>query len=43
LFPILFNFSNISFLEFFFFFFFVILIIISLIYDWQQNALSWQY
>jgi hypothetical protein len=29
----LFNFSNISFLEFFFFFFFVILIIVSLIYD----------
>ena len=43
LFPILFSFTNISMFEFFLFFFFIFLIIISLIYDWQNNALSWQY
>ena len=40
LFPILFSFTNISMFEFFLFFFFIFLIIISLIYDWQNNALS---
>jgi NADH:ubiquinone oxidoreductase subunit 3 (subunit A) len=41
LFPVLFNFSFISFTEFFFFFFFLSLIIISLFYDWIHNVLSW--
>jgi len=43
LFPLLFNFSNIFLLEFFIIFFFISLIVFSLYYDWQFNALSWQY
>ena len=43
LFPLLFNFSNFIFLEVFILFFFVSLIIYSLYYDWQFNALSWQF
>lgn len=43
LFPYLFNIFFTSFFEFFFFIVFVFLIIISLIYDWQQNSLGWQY
>ena len=43
LFPLLFNFSNIFMLEFFVILFFISLIIFSLYYDWQFNALSWQF
>jgi NADH:ubiquinone oxidoreductase subunit 3 (subunit A) len=43
LFPFLFNILNIGLVEFFFFFFFLILIFFSLYYDWQFNALGWQY
>ena len=43
LFPLLFNFSSIFILEFFIILFFISLIVFSLYYDWQFNALSWQY
>lgn len=43
LFPILFNILNITIYQFIFFLAFVLLIILSLYYDWQTNALSWQY
>ena len=43
LFPILFNFWNISILNFLFLILFLILILASLYYDWQFNTLSWQY
>lgn len=43
LFPILFNLHNVTLLQFFFFFLFVLAIGLSLLYDWQVNALSWQY
>ncbi len=41
LFPVLFNFSIITFIEFFFFISFIALIIISLYYDYIHNVLSW--
>ena len=41
--PILFNFYNLFILDFFVLFFFILLILLSLYYDWQFNALSWQY
>ena len=40
--PFLFNVSNVALIEYFYFLFFTILIVLSLIYDWQYNALSWQ-
>jgi NADH:ubiquinone oxidoreductase subunit 3 (subunit A) len=43
LFPLLFNFNNIYFFQYIMFLFFVLLIILSLYYDIQMNALSWQY
>ena len=43
LFPILLNFSNIFFFQYVIFLLFVILILLSLYYDIQMNALSWQY
>ena len=43
LFPILLNFSNVFFFQYFIFLLFVSLILLSLYYDIQMNALSWQY
>lgn len=43
LFPIIFNLLNSSIVEIFFLLFFILLIVVSLIYDWQLNALNWQY
>ena len=43
LFPMLFNFSSIYILELIIISVFISLIIFSLYYDWQFNALSWQY
>jgi NADH:ubiquinone oxidoreductase subunit 3 (subunit A) len=43
LYPIVFNLLNSSVLELVFLFFFIFLIILSLLYDWQMNALNWQY
>ena len=43
LFPILFNFSKIFFLQYFFFIFFIIFIILSLYFDILSNSLNWQY
>lgn len=43
LFPVLFNFTNIFFFQYILFLLFVLLIILSLYYDIQMNALSWQY
>ena len=42
LFPFLFNISFVSLLEFFFFIFFLFFVLLSLLYDWQLNALNWQ-
>lgn len=41
LFPILFNFSVYSVVEFVFMFVFIFFIILSLFYDWLHNVLSW--
>lgn len=41
--PLLFNLYNATIFNFVIFFFFLILIIVSLLYDWQMQALSWQY
>ena len=41
LFPILFNFSLFSLIEFIFVFLFIFLIVVSLFYDWLNNVLSW--
>lgn len=43
IYPIIFNISNSSILELVFVVFFTFLIILSLLYDWQMNALNWQY
>jgi len=43
LFPILFNFSTIGSFQIIVFITFISLIIASLIYDWQTNALNWQF
>ena len=43
LFPILFNLLSVGFFEILIFFIFIFLILISLFYDWQMNALSWQF
>lgn len=41
--PILFNLYYISIFQYFILIIFIILIILSLIYDWQMNALNWQF
>lgn len=41
--PILMNLNYASFFQILIFNFFIIIVIISLIYDWQMNALNWQY
>lgn len=41
--PIFFNLTYISLSSYFLIILFVILIIISLLYDWQLNALNWQF
>lgn len=41
--PAFFNFHSIFLINFFLIIFFIILIILSLVYDWQMNALNWQY
>jgi NADH:ubiquinone oxidoreductase subunit 3 (subunit A) len=43
LFPVLFTFYNVYFLEILILFIFIYLIILSLYYDWQFNSLSWQF
>jgi len=43
LYPILFNLWNTTIIQFVFLFLFLLLVVFSLIYDWQVNALSWQY
>lgn len=43
LFPILFNFTQISIFEYILFLVFLLLILISLVYDWQMNTLNWHY
>jgi len=43
LFPFLFNIMVVGYLEFFLFFLFTFFILLSLFYDWQMNALSWQF
>lgn len=40
--PIFFNLFYITFFEFIIILIFIILILLSLIYDWQMNALNWQ-
>lgn len=41
--PVFFNFSFLSNTSFFVLILFILIIVISLIYDWQMNALNWQY
>lgn len=41
--PILFNIHNITIFQFVILFIFFILLIISLVYDWQNQALIWQF
>ena len=43
LFPFLFNVGVVGFFQVLIFFIFIILILMSLFYDWQTNALSWQF
>lgn len=43
LYPALFNFWSITFSQYVYFIIFIIFIIMSLYYDFQVNALSWQY
>ena len=43
LYPALFNFSIIVFSQYVFFIIFIVFILISLYYDYQVNALNWQY
>lgn len=43
LFPFLFNVGVVGVFQVLIFFFFIILILMSLFYDWQTNALSWQF
>lgn len=40
--PFIFNYSNVTFFHFFILLIFFMLLILSLIYDWQMQALSWQ-
>lgn len=42
LFPVFFNLFNVSLFEFIILFLFLFLVLISLLYDWQLNALNWQ-
>lgn len=41
--PILINFTFVSFFQYILLNIFILIIIISLVYDWQMNALNWQY
>jgi NADH-quinone oxidoreductase subunit A len=41
--PFLFNIMSVGYFEFFLFCLFTLLILVSLFYDWQMNALSWQF
>ena len=41
--PILLNFYNIFIFQYLIFLFFILLILLSLFYDIQMNAISWQY
>ena len=41
--PIFFNFESITIFSYFVLIIFISLIILSLLYDWQMNALNWQY
>lgn len=41
--PVFFNFYYIMVLQYYLIIAFIILIILSLVYDWQMNALNWQY
>lgn len=41
--PIIFNIQSIFLFQYIIVLFFIILILISLIYDWQMHALSWQW
>jgi NADH:ubiquinone oxidoreductase subunit 3 (subunit A) len=43
IYPVLFNFWSITFVQYVFFLIFISFIILSLYYDFQVNALSWQY
>lgn len=43
MYPILFNILHINFLSFSILIIFILLILFSLIYDWQNNALNWQF
>lgn len=43
LYPALFNFSIITFSQYVFFIVFIVFILVSLYYDYQVNALNWQY
>ena len=43
IFPIAFNIGFITYFQIFILILFIIFIIFSLVYDWQMNALGWQY
>jgi NADH:ubiquinone oxidoreductase subunit 3 (subunit A) len=43
LFPVLFNFSYVTYTSFFLFLIFIFFIVLSLYYDIQMNSLSWQF
>lgn len=43
MFPILFNLGIITLYQLFIFYIFIFFIFIALYYDWQLNALNWQY
>jgi NADH:ubiquinone oxidoreductase subunit 3 (subunit A) len=41
--PVFFNLGFVCFINFILILLFIVLIILSLVYDWQMNALNWQY
>jgi len=41
--PVFFNFFYLSILQYIILNLFIVIIIISLVYDWQMNALNWQF
>nr|YP_010632222.1 NADH dehydrogenase subunit 3 [Cryptocaryon irritans]WBP62338.1 NADH dehydrogenase subunit 3 [Cryptocaryon irritans] len=43
IYPALFNIYNLNYFQFFLLMVFILLIVFSLIYDWQMNAMNWQY
>ena len=43
IFPLLFNFTQVTFFEYFIFIIFLLLILVSLVYDWQMHTLNWHY